>query len=148
MFMYLFWERENKSGRGTEEEGENPKQVPCCQCRAQCRARSHNSGILTWAEIKSQTLHQLSQLGAPWDDEIVLSHRIIFCYECMLCLWNQINMKFEDGVILLKNSQSTSKPPLYLSQNIHLSSEEFNLSDLAPTSSQLPPALEPGCQGK
>ena len=35
------------------------------QCGAQHGARSHNPGIMTWAEIKSWSLYQMSHRGTP-----------------------------------------------------------------------------------
>ena len=40
-------------------------QADCAECRTQHETRSHNLEIMTWAEIKSQTLNWLSHLGAP-----------------------------------------------------------------------------------
>lgn len=44
----------------------------------------------------------------------------------MLCLSNQMNTKFEAGVILLRISHSTSQPSLDICQNqsIHLPRED------------------------
>ena len=49
--VYLSWKREIESGRGTEREGkrENPKQAPCGQHRAWCRAESHE-WFRSWPE--------------------------------------------------------------------------------------------------
>ena len=66
-----FWEREKErvpapAGEGQRErEKENPKQAPCCQHRAWCRALFHDHEIMTWAEIKSQTLNWLSHPSTP-----------------------------------------------------------------------------------
>ena len=61
-------ERE-KRGRGRERERQNPKQTPCCQCRAWCDVRLSvmNQEIMNWAKIRSQTLNRLSHPGAPRD---------------------------------------------------------------------------------
>ena len=43
--LFIYFERESvcvhTSGEGAEREGENPKQDPQYQGRAQCRARTH-----------------------------------------------------------------------------------------------------------
>ena len=55
--VYLFREnvRMHTHGQGKrrEREGENPKQAPCCQCRAGLGAHSQDREIMTGAETKS-----------------------------------------------------------------------------------------------
>ena len=58
---YCMW----ATGVGAEGGRENPKPPPCYQHRAQCRTRSHDPQIVTWAEIKSRTLNWLSHPGTP-----------------------------------------------------------------------------------
>ena len=52
-------------GRGRERRRDNPKHTPCCQCRAQCRAQSHDHEIMTWAKIKSWPAQQTEPLRCP-----------------------------------------------------------------------------------
>ena len=56
-------EIERASGQGTRErERENPKQVLSYQHRAWCRAQTHKTEIMTWAETQSWTVnHGVSQ---------------------------------------------------------------------------------------
>ena len=68
--VYLFiFEREREStrmsrgGAGWEGETENPRQIPHCQCKAWLEPTNHD--IMTWAEIKSQTLNRLRHPGTP-----------------------------------------------------------------------------------
>ena len=79
VYLFIHLERERKSiytcmhasREGVERERENPKQAPCCQCRASCRAQSHKSWdheIMTWAEIKNQTLYFNSLCGAQIEE--------------------------------------------------------------------------------
>ena len=63
MFIYLFvlQEREREreyvcEGEGGERGRENPKQVPHCQCRAQCGDQSH--------EMWDNDLNQNQELDA------------------------------------------------------------------------------------
>ena len=59
-------ERGYEQGRGREREIENPKKALCCQWGVGCWVQSHkNCEIMTWTEIKSQTLNLLSHPGAP-----------------------------------------------------------------------------------
>ena len=53
-------ERDRDRDRDRERQRENPKQIPH-SCGAQHGAWFHDPGIMTWAEIKSWTLSQLSQ---------------------------------------------------------------------------------------
>ena len=66
--------RERKNEREREREREREKILSRChtQCGAHHRARSHNPGIRTWAEIKSQTFNQLSHSGAPWHAHLMI----------------------------------------------------------------------------
>ena len=59
----LFLERAPKQGR--EKEGEKILSRLHAQHRAQRGTWSHDPGIMTWAEIKSWTLNQLSYPGIP-----------------------------------------------------------------------------------
>ena len=71
MFIYLLWEREKERERewarthrsGREREERTPSRLQA-QHRAQCRAGSHDLRIMTWVEMKSQMLSQLSHPGA------------------------------------------------------------------------------------
>ena len=71
-FLSLFIWRERESihvhGQTEEEQGErkreNPKHPLQCQHRAKCGTWSHDPEIMTFAEIKSQTLNGLSHLGS------------------------------------------------------------------------------------
>ena len=44
--LFISFEREstNKGGAEREKETANPKQAPCCRCRAQPGARTHQPG--------------------------------------------------------------------------------------------------------
>lgn len=68
-------------------------------------------------------------------------------YEFMLQLSNQIHVKFEAGVILLRTSHRPGKPSFNtfvdLNQSIQSSVKRFSFSDLAPTFKKFPPTLEP-----
>ena len=68
LFIYVFWERERGStSRGrTEREGEREYQAGS--------ALSVNPEIMTWAEIKSQTLNQLSH-QTPREATLLLGAR-------------------------------------------------------------------------
>ena len=60
-FIYL-WETERGEGQ-KERETQNPKQLQGTEHDVGLKLT--NSEIVTWAEIKSQTLNQLSFPGAP-----------------------------------------------------------------------------------
>ena len=68
-FLSLFILREREgTGEGQREregERENSKQALCCQHRDWHRLDLTNHEIMTWAQIKSQTLNWLSHPGAP-----------------------------------------------------------------------------------
>ena len=58
----------HEQGRRAKGQGKNLKQTPRPAqnpIQIQCRARSHNSEIITLAEIKSWGLNLLSHTGAP-----------------------------------------------------------------------------------
>ena len=57
------WEEVVGRRRGVESLKQAPG--PEFRCRAQRGAWSHNSEIMTWAEINSRTLNRLSHPGAP-----------------------------------------------------------------------------------
>ena len=64
-------------------EGENPKQAPCWQWGAwhgvaDMRRDPTNHEIMTWAEVKSQMLNQLSHPGAPWDKHFRMTPWLLF----------------------------------------------------------------------
>lgn len=64
IYLILEWK---VGGRGREREKRKRKRERIlsslyAQCRTQCGAQSHNPGIMTWAQIKSQ---RLSYPGAP-----------------------------------------------------------------------------------
>ena len=61
----LTWERER--ARTSRGEGEKERILSRfhSQHGVQCRAQSHDPGIMTWAEIMNQRLNQLSHPGAP-----------------------------------------------------------------------------------
>ena len=61
-------ERESESEH-TRKKGRGRERILSrlhAQCRAWCRAQSHEPGIVTWAEIKSQTLNWLSHQVPPY----------------------------------------------------------------------------------
>ena len=68
--MFTFFEREGERERasgwagGTEGGGERILSILHAQNRASLGAQSHDHEIMTWAEIKSWLLDQLSHLGA------------------------------------------------------------------------------------
>ena len=62
---FYFRERASTSEGNGQRERERILNRLHTQHRAQHRARSHNSQIMTWAKIKSQTLNWLSKPGAP-----------------------------------------------------------------------------------
>ena len=64
VFYDFFFERECKQGRKAEGERENLKQAPHSSWSPMWDLIPQ-TGIMTRAEIKSQTLNQLSHLGAP-----------------------------------------------------------------------------------
>ena len=72
VFLSLFIYFERERGRAHESAGEeqkkkereNPKQAPCL-AQNPMWAQSHDSEIMTWAEIKSWMLNWLSHLNAP-----------------------------------------------------------------------------------
>ena len=60
MFIYSEREKESKWGRGKKKrERENPKQAPCSQHRAQCRAWTHEpwDHDLSWSQPFSHLNH-------------------------------------------------------------------------------------------
>ena len=57
-FIYLL-ERKRIQPGGAEGEGERVSSRLPAECRAWCRARSHDPEIMTWAETKSQAFNQL-----------------------------------------------------------------------------------------
>ena len=66
VYLLILREKEKERGRerergGAERQGEreNPRQAPCCV------HAPTNHEIMTGAEIKSQTLNQMSHPGAP-----------------------------------------------------------------------------------
>ena len=67
-FIYLFWEREreHECARGVEKEGQR---IPSRFCMVSTKPNAEldptNCEIMTWAEVKSQTLNWLSHSGAP-----------------------------------------------------------------------------------
>ena len=61
---FLIWEGWGMGEGQRKREKENPKKAPC-SVQTQCRAQSQDLGIMTWAEIKSQTFNWLSHPGAP-----------------------------------------------------------------------------------
>ena len=58
-------EREHEQGRRAEGERDRILSKVHVQCRAWRRAGSHDSGIITWSEIKSWTLNWLNHPGTP-----------------------------------------------------------------------------------
>ena len=70
-FYFLFLEREyvqvREMGKGRERERERERERISSRLHtqhgAQCRAQSHNPGIMTWADIKSRTVNH--HPGAP-----------------------------------------------------------------------------------
>ena len=83
---------ESKWGRGAEEERERILSRPHAEHGAPRRAWSHDSGIMTWAEIKSQTPSRLSHSGAA-------KNKILSTYV------NTYTAVFWNGEILSKNSK-------------------------------------------
>ena len=66
MFIYLFLrerKRESTNRVGAEREGERESQADSEE--PDVGLELTNSGIMTWAEIKSWTLNQLRHPGAP-----------------------------------------------------------------------------------
>ena len=59
MFIHLFWEREHEWSR---ERKKGRERIPG---RPQHGAQSHDGEIMTWAEVKSLMLNQLSHPGTP-----------------------------------------------------------------------------------
>ena len=65
LLLLIYFEKERKSGGKRQRERERILSRLHTQHRAPCGARSHDTGITTSAEIKSQTLNRLSHAGAP-----------------------------------------------------------------------------------
>ena len=67
--LFIYFERESKHkwwGKGTQREGESiPSRLHAVSAKADMGLELMNHEITTWAEIKSQRLNGLSQLGAP-----------------------------------------------------------------------------------
>ena len=75
-FCLFFRDREHKWERGIEREGKKLKQAPSSVQTPTHGvdwhgAQSHDPGIMTWAEIKSWTLSQLSHPGAPIKPDMI-----------------------------------------------------------------------------
>ena len=90
------------AGREWAGEGkrENPKKAPCCQCRAPHGAGSKNHEIMTWAEIKSQTLDQLSHPSTPDDvffKYLIFSHLDAKQFGKLSPLWRKLFFLFPWG---------------------------------------------------
>ena len=56
---------ESEQGRGRERERENPKQAPCCQCRAQHGAPCHKPCDNERSQNQELTFNQMSHTGTP-----------------------------------------------------------------------------------
>ena len=67
MFIYLFLRESTHTRRErAEKERKNPNRLRGVNAEANMGLNLMNREILTWAEIQSQTLNQLSHLGASW----------------------------------------------------------------------------------
>ena len=83
---YLFWE---SGERQRERERENPKQP----AKPDAGLNIPNREIVTWAEIKSQMLHELSHLGAP----------VIKCFKTFWYFWQTSQNQILNEVFLTLN---------------------------------------------
>ena len=73
-FMYLFWEREREHAQAREGQRERDRISSSLHTKHRARhgARSHDPGIMTWAEIKSRALNQLSHPGTHISSVFIL----------------------------------------------------------------------------
>ena len=66
LFIYFERDRERASGGGAESRRERiPSRLSLVRTKPDAGLKLMNQEIMTWAEIKSQTLSQLSHPGAP-----------------------------------------------------------------------------------
>ena len=67
MCIFLFWESERARERGTEREGDRESQAGSCTVSTELYVGLElmNREIMTWVEIKSRMLNQLSHPHAP-----------------------------------------------------------------------------------
>ena len=76
-FKFIYFERDSTRGRRAERKGgrENPKQAPCCQCRARCGARTHEA-TRSWTKPKPR-IRRLTNWASqtPQNVNLKIEHR-------------------------------------------------------------------------
>ena len=109
--MFVCYERE--SGRGAEREGEReriPSRLPTLSAEPAVRLNPMNCEIMTWAEIRSQTLTSWATQGPH---NVFLSIEYLRCIKlvlfvlCPLFRW-LLTVAFEVAIINLQTGHSLS----------------------------------------